>query len=325
LHHHAAVALAELGVPPTGPTITTATSPSEVSSTPRLPSGRLPSPGWSLVWKHRKPLVLKSSTHIARIRLLLDLFPEAKFVHIRRNVYAVFQSAPHTTQKLVEYFTLQLPDLDIEGRTIRDYPGVYDAFVEQVAMIRRGRFHEIRYDDLQRDPIGQMRRVYEALRLPDFGEVEPALGRYVGTLSGYRKNPYPAIPPTARKRIADERWRCVEAWVILRDPQAAGEKSGVMLGSLGSLPRIGRWSLEAFISISAWVDRRHQRSPDLFQLARSIAVSYSMRSGCVVSERVVGDRPSRRSNNQKQRLTPASPRPDSATWGVTSTGRIQVP
>jgi hypothetical protein len=43
----------------------------------------------------------------------------------------------------------------------------------------------IRYaltEDLERDPIGQMRGVYEALALPDFAKVEPALGRYVDTL-----------------------------------------------------------------------------------------------------------------------------------------------
>jgi hypothetical protein len=165
-----------------------------------------------LAWKHRKPLVLKSPAHTARIRLLLDVFPEAKFVHIRRHPYDVFRSARHTTQKLVEYFALQRPALDVEGRTIRDYREVYDAFFEEVGLIRRDRFHEVRFEDLERDPIGQMRGVYEALELPDFSEVEPALGRYVGTLSGYRKNTYAEIPPATRERIAHEWRRCFEAW-----------------------------------------------------------------------------------------------------------------
>src|SRR5205823_1911873 len=116
-----------------------------------------------LAWKHRKPLVLKSPAHTARIRLLLEMFPEAKFVHIRRDPYAVFRSARHTTQKLVGYFALQRPALDVEGRTIRDYRAVYDAFFEEVGLIRRDRLHEVRFEDLERDPIGRMRGVYETL------------------------------------------------------------------------------------------------------------------------------------------------------------------
>jgi omega-hydroxy-beta-dihydromenaquinone-9 sulfotransferase len=165
-----------------------------------------------LAWKHRKPLVLKSPPHTARIRLLLDVFPEARFIHIHRNPYAVFQSSRHTTKKLVEYVALQRPALDVEGRTIRNYREIYDAFFEEMGLIRRDRFHEVRFEDLERDPIGQMRGIYEALRLPDFGELEPALGRYVGTLSGYRKNTYPEIPPSTRERIAQEWRRCFEAW-----------------------------------------------------------------------------------------------------------------
>jgi len=50
-----------------------------------------------LTYKHALPLVLKSPPHTARIRLLLDVFPNARFVHIHRNPYDVFRSACHLT------------------------------------------------------------------------------------------------------------------------------------------------------------------------------------------------------------------------------------
>jgi omega-hydroxy-beta-dihydromenaquinone-9 sulfotransferase len=81
-----------------------------------------------------------------------------------------------------------------------------------VGPIRQGRFHEVLFEYLERDPIGQMRGVYKALGLPDFSEVEPALCRYLGTLSGYRQNTYPEIPPATREQIAHEWRRCFEAW-----------------------------------------------------------------------------------------------------------------
>jgi omega-hydroxy-beta-dihydromenaquinone-9 sulfotransferase len=44
-----------------------------------------------LTLKHQRPLLLKSPTHTGRLRLLLELFPGARFVHIHRDPYAVFR------------------------------------------------------------------------------------------------------------------------------------------------------------------------------------------------------------------------------------------
>src|SRR6185312_2307462 len=46
----------------------------------------------TLTLKLGKPLILKSPPHTARMRLLLDIFPDARFIHIRRDPYAVFVS-----------------------------------------------------------------------------------------------------------------------------------------------------------------------------------------------------------------------------------------
>jgi hypothetical protein len=114
-----------------------------------------------LAWKHRRPLVLKSPAHTARIRLLLDVFPGARFVHIRRDPYAVFRSSRHTTEKLFEYFTLQRPVFDVDSWTIRNYRAIHDAYFEDVGLIRRDRFHEVRFEDRLRhadhlaNPTGQ--------------------------------------------------------------------------------------------------------------------------------------------------------------------------
>ncbi len=50
------------------------------------------------------------------------------------------------------------------------------------------------------------------LALRDFGHVEPALRRYVGSLSGYKKNALPELPPALRERIAGEWRRCFAEW-----------------------------------------------------------------------------------------------------------------
>jgi hypothetical protein len=167
-----------------------------------------------LSFKHGRPLVLKSPGHTGRIRMLLDVFPEAKFVHIHRNPYEVFQSAQHSVKKVLPWWAMQRSGLldDLDDRTIRQFKEVYDAFFEERDLIPRGRFHEVRFEDLEADPIGQVREMYQALALGDFQVVEPVLKRYVESLAGYRRNAFPAIPSALRTRIAHEWRRCFECF-----------------------------------------------------------------------------------------------------------------
>jgi hypothetical protein len=164
--------------------------------------------------KHGRPLVLKSPGHTCRIGMLLDVFPDAKFVHIHRNPYAVFQSAQHTVKKVLPWWAMQRSTLleDLDERTIRQFKEVYDVFFEEKGLIQKDHFHELSFEELEADPIGRVRRIYEALALPDFQEVAPALQRYVESLTGYQKNKFREIPTELRMRIAREWARCFQEW-----------------------------------------------------------------------------------------------------------------
>ena len=48
-----------------------------------------------LTYRYRRAVLLKSPAHTGKIRLLLDLFPKARFVHIHRHPYEVYQSVCH--------------------------------------------------------------------------------------------------------------------------------------------------------------------------------------------------------------------------------------
>jgi omega-hydroxy-beta-dihydromenaquinone-9 sulfotransferase len=166
-----------------------------------------------LSFKYKRPLILKSPANTARIRMLLELFPDARFVHIHRNPYDVFQSTRHTFDKVVPWVTLQRPVFDgLDDRILRQYREAYEVFFEERSLIPRGRFHEVSFAALEADPIGQVRGIYEGLGLPDFGYVEPAIGRYVESLSGYTKNTFPELSAQERGSIAREWRRCFDEW-----------------------------------------------------------------------------------------------------------------
>jgi hypothetical protein len=166
-----------------------------------------------LTWKYNRPLVLKSPPHTCRIRLLLDLFPNARFVHIRRNPYSVFQSTRHWLRAAGPWWHLQRPDPNqLEAHILRTYKEMYEVFFEERLLISAGHFHEIRFEELEAEPVAQMRKLYEALDLPAFEHVEPVLRRYLASLSDYQKNSLPELSSDLRQRIAGE-WRCCfEKW-----------------------------------------------------------------------------------------------------------------
>jgi len=166
-----------------------------------------------LTFKYRRPLVLKSPPHTARIRLLLEMFPEARFVHIHRNPYTVFQSFRHYFDTAMWYTYLQRPDLPgIDDRLIRRYNVLFDAFFEERSLIPEGRFHEIGFEQLERDPVGEIGKLYECLSLSGFGQFKQKLQRYVDSLLDYRKNEFGELDHKMRRKVARAWQRSFDEW-----------------------------------------------------------------------------------------------------------------
>jgi len=156
-----------------------------------------------LSWKYGRPLLLKSPPHTARIKLLLEMFPEARFVHIHRDPYVVFQSTRRQSLVSMGTMGLQHPDgHDMNAHIIRAYKAMYEAFFEEYELIPAGRFCEISFEDLERDPCGQVKEIYERLGLPGFDAMQPSLRRYVASIANYQKNEYPELPSPLRDEVA---------------------------------------------------------------------------------------------------------------------------
>jgi hypothetical protein len=166
-----------------------------------------------LMLRYGKPLILKSPSHTCRIKLLLDMFPEARCVHIHRDPYMVFQSMVHTYRTGLPFGRLQRTnEVDWTERAIRQYKELYDAFFEERALVPGGNFHEMSFEELENDPVGEVGKLYKALGLPEFAIVEPAVRTYLLSLSYYRKNSFPALASDVRQRIAGEWRRCFDEW-----------------------------------------------------------------------------------------------------------------
>lgn len=162
----------------------------------------------------KRPLALKSPPHTARVRLLLQVFPGARFIHIHRNPWRVFQSTHRTLQIISRWHGLQKWDFsDLDDFVLRQYVRMYDAFFADRALIPAGHYHEIAFEDLEQDPVGEMRKAYGTLGLPGFELAEPRLHAYVHSIRHYRKTEFTTpLHQELAARIAHRWHRSFDEW-----------------------------------------------------------------------------------------------------------------
>ena len=152
-----------------------------------------------------KRIVLKSPPHTARIKTLLELFPDAKFVHIIRNPYDVFPSNLKLWRDAFSSSFLQAVNSDeIVEIILSNYEQMYQCFHEEKSLIPDSNFVEIRFEDLEKDPLGRMKFIYDSLKLPDFDIFSLYASAHIKTLENYRKNVF-KLSPFIKQRIR-EKW-----------------------------------------------------------------------------------------------------------------------
>lgn len=136
-------------------------------------------------------LVIKNCAHSARIRTLLGLFPDAKFIFIHRNPYEVFLSTVHMHKTVLPRSQLQdiTPD-GIEANVLQFYTLLMERYLADKACIPEGNLVEMRYEALEKEPLKQLRAVYDQLSLKGFADAEGNFRTYIESVSDYKKNAY---------------------------------------------------------------------------------------------------------------------------------------
>jgi len=138
-----------------------------------------------------KRFLSKNPPNTARISTLLEVFPEAKFIHIYRSPYLVYLSTKKMRMKVLDKLALQdASEEEIEKQVVSNYIRLMNSFFEQKEQIKTDRFVEVRYEDLIRDPMKHIQRIYETLKIPGFETATPAMMKYLDRQSEYKTNVY---------------------------------------------------------------------------------------------------------------------------------------
>jgi hypothetical protein len=150
-------------------------------------------------------MVLKSPLHTSRIDEILQLFPRARFVHISRHPFKLYPSTVRLWRRLSEEHGLQRPDEEIIKEFVLDsLPRMYEAYWSARPNIPAGQLCEVRYEQLVREPVEQLRQIYKTLGLGEFGSAEAAVREYSSGFSEYQTNQFNLSPE--ERQLVVERW-----------------------------------------------------------------------------------------------------------------------
>jgi hypothetical protein len=151
--------------------------------------------------RKNKPIVLKSPSHTFRVPLLLELFPDAKFIYIYRNPYAVAPSSFHLRRTICAANCMGPLNMEpLEKEVLNIYASSIKRYEATKQMIPTGNLYEIRYEDLEVDPLGEMEKLYKALNIESFEQLRPKIEAQLPELKSYKKNKF-NLPEELRERI----------------------------------------------------------------------------------------------------------------------------
>jgi len=152
-----------------------------------------------------RTLLFKSPDHTAKIALIREVFPDARFVHVHRHPCKVYQSTRWMEQKTQPLFAYQRQaSAELDAFIVWRYRRMYEAYFEDVQALEPGVLAEVRFEDLVDNPRGEVERIHKELDLPDFEHCRPRLEEYLRRQSGYRRNEYVELEPEIRQRLASE-------------------------------------------------------------------------------------------------------------------------
>jgi hypothetical protein len=138
-----------------------------------------------------KNIILKNPVNTGRINKILELYPQAKFIHIYRNPVVVYLSTKKFFLELIPTLQLQKTTPQQITDLIFDlYTKVMQAYFSQRELIPKDQLIEIAFEVFEKDPMGYLQEIYQRLELENWRDAAPHFEKYLNDLGSYEKNVY---------------------------------------------------------------------------------------------------------------------------------------
>lgn len=143
--------------------------------------------------------ISKNPCNIGRLDLLLEMYPDAKFIFIYRNPYRAVESMYRFILEIFPGVQLHVtPDSYTRESAVMLYENTIRTYLRNRSLIDPAHLIEIRMEDFLMEPSNYIRNIYDTFHLDHFHELEPLIEQYLSNESLSRNGAYEIDPETIR-------------------------------------------------------------------------------------------------------------------------------
>jgi hypothetical protein len=107
-----------------------------------------------------KELLLKSPPHMGRLKTLLGIFPEAKFIYIMRDPYTLYPSMKNFWKINERYAFQGFPEDKFQNLISPTSKALFDGYFRYKSLIPKENLIEIKYEDFKKSPISYLEKIH---------------------------------------------------------------------------------------------------------------------------------------------------------------------
>ena len=147
----------------------------------------------------------KNPPHTGRVKTLVEMFPNAKFIYLKRNPYTVYESTRSFFTNTIQPLRLQnISDDELEKNFIEMYRRLFYKFEEEKHLIPEGNLMEVKFEDFEQNAFDLTQDMYSKLSIPGFETAKADIEKYLSKKKGYKKNQYKYDDRTVK--MVEEHW-----------------------------------------------------------------------------------------------------------------------
>ncbi len=136
-----------------------------------------------------KRLLLKSPFNTGRIKLLLEMYPDAKFIHIHRHPHKVFASNEKLYESVIPQVAFHtVSDAEMERHIFYTYHQTMERYFHDSSLLQNNQLFEMSYDDFISNPISIFKKMYSQLEIENFASALPLIEKEVAGYKNYKAN-----------------------------------------------------------------------------------------------------------------------------------------
>jgi omega-hydroxy-beta-dihydromenaquinone-9 sulfotransferase len=143
--------------------------------------------------------ISKSPSNMARIKQLLEMFPDARFIFLYRDPYKTVESFYRFFHEVMPTIQVQESNEELtRERLTRVYADMVRAYFLDMSKIPPQNLMEIKFELFTKNPVEGLRKIFDQFGIPGFEDSSQYFENYLVEMAGFTSNKYEINDETIR-------------------------------------------------------------------------------------------------------------------------------